>query len=126
MLELGDPELELVYRLSRRDTELGGEARRPAFGAFGYPAGFAAPALDDVGHGRANLVTLDTEPTRQLVGEIVGALRSQRKSAEPGQGHRLERTAVSSGTGHAASMHAADGGVLASTTASASSSDLPP
>jgi len=118
MLELGDPELELVDRLARGDPELGGDPGRRARRALANAACLSTPAPENVGDDRSHLVTLDTEPAGQLVGEIVGSFRTERKSAEPGQGQRLEWTAVLSGTGHAVSMRAAGGDARASTTGS--------
>ena len=61
------------------------------------------------------LVAIDAEPPRDVVGDAVDPSRPERERSDPGEGQFLERAPGVSAFGHAASWRAAGGGARAAT-----------
>ena len=117
MLELRDPQLELFEIRPRDESELLEEPIEAGAGSLGEPHRLAAPAMNRLLDHLARLVAADTSRPRQLVGERIRTLRSQRDGADRREPRPLERlqdeTAVIGG--HAAWRGDAAAAVRAST-----------
>ena len=94
MLELGDPEREVVHLLALDQAQLDDQPGDQLLALEPCVLGVAAPAGERVAHGGAQLVAIEPDEPRQVVGEIVGGLGGQRRPAETGQKRRLDPAAT--------------------------------
>src|SRR5262245_52210178 len=91
VLDLCDAEVEVRERLARRDAEIRRQAGRGVSRLLSESARLATPAVEDVRERPAHLVALHAEPARDLVRELVRALRDERERTDAGERERLER-----------------------------------
>ena len=82
VLELRDPELELLEVVARDEAELAKSPARPAPARSLDPHGVAAPAARSLLDQLARLVAAHPAALGELVGERVGAVGGQRDRAE--------------------------------------------
>ena len=74
VLELGDPEGEILDLLATRDAGLRQCALHGLLATAADPLGLSAPRRDRVTHGVSHLGGVDTEAAGEVVGESVGGL----------------------------------------------------
>jgi hypothetical protein len=91
VLELGDAERQIVVLLALHDAEPPERLVERLGAARPHPLDVAAPAGQRVADGVAHLVALDAHPSREIVGELVRRLGSERCPADPGEQELPER-----------------------------------
>jgi hypothetical protein len=82
VLELRDPELELLHLVPRDETELAGEARDALPRPLAEPGRIAAPACDRVLEHLTGLVATHSSAVAEVAGQLLDALGGQRDQAE--------------------------------------------
>jgi len=115
MLELRNPELEVVHVFSGSESELLGQAPGHVSRLLAYPASLAAPASERVRESGTHLVPLDSDTPREIVRDVVDAPGRECECADPGEGQLLERAPVVIAFGHVASRRVAADAAHAST-----------
>jgi len=90
MLELGNAEREILRLLASHEPEaLEGLVRRLRR-QRAEPLGLGTPARDRVTHRVTHLVTIDTDPAREVIGEIIDCLYGEGRPTERGKQKLLE------------------------------------
>jgi len=85
MLELRDSEREVVRLLALRKPQLRDQAVDQLVASESGVLRVAAPARERLAYGAPQVVAIEPDEPREVVGEIVGGLGGQRRPAEAGQ-----------------------------------------